>query len=312
MIFVATCIILRQDVQLAGTPKTAKERTIPGSLNKSRRFVLATGCAALLEACFRRGTASAGLLSQIKARGIIRVATEAAFEPFEFVVNGKIVGYNKDVLDYVVAKLGVRLEQANLPFQGILPGLLAHKFDLVATSVSITPERARKYGYTRPIGSADDVVVVRADDNRIRTLDDLNGMVVATQLASAVQPVLEEHNAHLKAKGSAGYEELRLFTAFPETHLALAAGQVDTIVIASPSAAVLMRKIPGRYRIATKFGHTTPLAWVTRPEDSDLRNYVDSRIDELRNSGKLRQLQLKWLGFEMDTVPDGHQPSPEY
>ena len=33
---------------------------------------------------------------------------------------------------------------------------------------------------------------------------------------------------------------------------------------------------------------------------------------ELRNSGKLRQLQLKWLGFEMDTVPDGHQPSPEY
>ena len=101
---------------------------------------------ALLGACSRRGGTSRGLLSEIKARGAIRVATEAAFEPFEFVENGKIVGYNKDVLDYVVAKLGVRLKQVNLPFQGILPGLLAHTFDLVATSVSVTPERARRYG----------------------------------------------------------------------------------------------------------------------------------------------------------------------
>jgi len=252
-----------------------------------------------MQACARHSAASRGLLSEIRARGTIRVATEAAFEPFEFVENGKIVGYGKDVLDYVVASLGVRLEQANLPFQGVLPGLLAHKFDLVATSVSMTTERAKRYGFTRPVGSADDVVVVRASDRRISTLDDLNAMVVATQLASFEQPVLEEHNGRLKAGGGAGYKELRLFTAFPETHLALAAGQVDAIVIASPSAAVLLRKVPGQYRIAARFGHTTPIAWVTRREDSDLRSYIDSRIDALRNNGTLRRLQMKWFGFEM-------------
>jgi polar amino acid transport system substrate-binding protein len=270
--------------------------------------VLAAGCAVLLPACSRRDSGSSGLLGQIAARGSIRVATEAAFEPFEFVVNGRIVGYNKDVLDYVVAKLGVRLVQANLPFQGILPGLLAHKFDLVATSVAVTPERARKYGYTHAIGSADNVVVARADDNRIRTLEDLNGLVVATQLASSVQPELEEHNLRLKSQGRGGYRELRLFIAFPESQLALAAGQVDTIVVASPAAAVLLRKVPGKYRIAARFGHTTPLAWVTRPEDVDLRNYIDLRIDELRDSGRLRELQLKWLGFEMDAVGDRRSP----
>ena len=45
----------------------------------------------------------------------------------------------------------VELNQLDLPWQGILPGLLAKKFDLVATSVSVTEERVKKYAYTVPI-----------------------------------------------------------------------------------------------------------------------------------------------------------------
>jgi len=273
-------------------------------------------CAIALCACGgsgHRGTGSPGrLLVEIKNRGAIVVATEAAFEPFEFVQNGRIVGYNKDVLDYVVAGLGVRLEQLNLPFQGILPGLIARKFDFVATSVTINEERAKKYAYTRPLGSADNTVLVRAQDMRVKTPDDLDGLVVATQLASSSQPVLEAHDAHLKASRGRGYAALRLFTAFPETHLALVSGQVDAIVIASPSAAVLMRKVPGAYRIATSIGKAAPLAWVTRPEDLDLRDYLNTKIDELRDSGKLRELQLKWFGFAMDTPKDGYLPPGAY
>src|SRR5262245_6635693 len=74
---------------------------------------------------------AAGLLDEIKSRGKVVVATEAAFEPFEYVVDGKIVGYNMDILAFVVQGLGVQMEQLNLPFQGILPGLLAKKFDFV-------------------------------------------------------------------------------------------------------------------------------------------------------------------------------------
>jgi polar amino acid transport system substrate-binding protein len=280
------------------------------------RLLLICCCAIALCACGGSGHRPAGssgrLLDEIKRRGAVVVATEAAFEPFEFVQNGRIVGYNKDVLDYVAAGLGVRLEQLNLPFQGILPGLIARKFDFVATSVTINDERARKYAYTRPIGSADNTVLVRVDDMRVKTPDDLEGLVVATQLASSVQPVLEAHDAQLKASGGRGYAALRLFTAFPETHLALASGQVDAIVIASPSAAVLMRKMPGTYRIAALIGKPAPLAWLTRPENLDLRDYINAKIDELRDSGKLRELQLKWFGFAMDTPKDGYLPPGAY
>ena len=52
---------------------------------------------------------------------------------------------------YIIDDMKVELNQLDLPWQGILPGLLAKKFDLVATSVSVTEERVKKYAYTVPI-----------------------------------------------------------------------------------------------------------------------------------------------------------------
>jgi polar amino acid transport system substrate-binding protein len=248
-----------------------------------------------------------GLVDQIKQRGTIVVGTEAAFEPFEFVRDGQIVGYNKDILDYVVDKLGVKLDQLNLPFQGLLPGLLAKKFDLMATSTGINAERAAKYAYTRPTGSFENVIVVRANEDRIKKPEDINGMVVATQLASSVQPVIEAYDKELKAKGG-GIGEIKLFTSFPETHVALASGQVDAIVIASPSAAVLMKNVPDTYKIVGSISGVEYLAWVVRPEDKDLRDLINTSIGELKDSGKLKELQLKWFGFEMQTPDQGYLP----
>ncbi|WP_342642113.1 transporter substrate-binding domain-containing protein [Rhodoligotrophos ferricapiens] len=265
--------------------------------------------AGLLLALSTIGAAHAdGLLAEIKERGKLTVGTEAALEPFEFVQDGKIVGYNKDILNAIVADLGVELNQLNLPFQGILPGLLAKKFDFVATSVGINAERAAKYAYTRPIGSFDNVIVVRADEDDIKSPDDLNGKVVATQMASSPQPVAEAHSASLKEKGGEGYAELKLYTAFPETHVALASGQVDAIVLASPTAAVLMKKQPDTFRVVGTIGEPQYLAWVTRPEDKDVREYINSKIDALNDSGKLKEWQMKWFGFTFATPKEGYLP----
>ena len=85
---------------------------------------------------------------KIKKTGQVTVGTEAAFPPFEFVQDGKIVGYGKDMLDIIIADLGVELNQLDLPWQGILPGVLAGKFDFVATSVTIKPDRAKQFAFT--------------------------------------------------------------------------------------------------------------------------------------------------------------------
>lgn len=93
-------------------------------------------------------------LATIKQRGTAIVGTQADYPPFEFIENGKIVGYDKDLLDSIIAAWGVKLEQLDLPFAGLLTGLMQNKFDFVCTALLILPERSKKLAMTLPIAAA--------------------------------------------------------------------------------------------------------------------------------------------------------------
>ncbi len=114
--------------------------------------------------------AKADLLSDIKGRGEIVVATEARYAPFEMIEDGKIVGYGKDLLDAIMLDLpGVKLKQLDVPFQGILPGLSSKRFDFVATSLTITKARAESFAFTLPFSTASVAVLKRKGDARINS-----------------------------------------------------------------------------------------------------------------------------------------------
>jgi polar amino acid transport system substrate-binding protein len=250
-------------------------------------------------------------LEKIKRTGELTVGTEAAFPPFEFVKDGKIVGYGSDILAEVVKDLGVKkLNQLDLPWQGILPGVLAGKFDFVATTVGINPERAKRYAYTLPIADGVPYAMKRKGDT-LAKVEDLNGKVVATQLASSTEPVARALDAKLKAAGGTGFKELKLFTAFPESYLALANGEVDAVIQSLPSLAVLVKEKSDVFELMAptpQEGGFPYLAWVARPDDKDLRDAISAVIRKMRDDGRLAALQKKWFGFEMKIPDDGYLP----
>jgi polar amino acid transport system substrate-binding protein len=246
------------------------------------------------------GSASAeGLFEQIKKRGRVVVATEAAYYPFEFVENGKIVGYNKEVLDLIVAAWGVELEQLDLPFAGILPGLLQNKYDFVATSLFMTPERASRYAFTMPLAEVKVGLLKRSNDTRAIAVDDLTGLTIGSMVpVGATTQVFEKYNTELKAKGkeAAG---IKYFQAAPEIFLALGNEQVDLMVDGIPSLLGGMKAAPGRFEIVGNFGDPVWIGWVTRLEDTDLRDALNVEIKKLRDSGELAKLQTKWLHHDI-------------
>ncbi len=245
---------------------------------------------------------------RIKATNKVTVGTEAAFPPFEFIEDGKIVGYGKDLLTYIISDMGVELEQLDLPWQGILPGLLAKKFDFVATSVNITPERAKTYAYTVPIADGTIWAMKRAGDDSIQSTDDLSDKVIGTQLASAGEAAAKEFDAELKAKGLPGFKELKLFSAYTDTYLALANGQIDIVLNALPNLAVVSKEKPGVFEMVGATSTLVYMGWVTRPEDTDLRDYLSSKLLEMRDNGYMHELQDKWFGFRMEIPSEGHLP----
>lgn len=267
-----------------------------------------TVAAVLVATTFSTATIAETTLEKIKRTGTTTVGTEAAFPPFEFVEDGKIVGYGKDILDYIIADLDVELNQLDLPWQGILPGVLAGKFDFVATTVSVRPERVTKYAFTVPIAEGTTWTMIRKGDTSMTSVEDMSGKVVGTQLSSASEAAAKDYEEELKAKGLEGFKELKLYTTYPEATLALANGELDVMVQSLPNLAVVVKEQPEMFELLGGITDLSYMGWVTRPEDTDLRDYLSSKIIEMRDNGKLDALQDKWFGFRM-TIPDeGYLP----
>ncbi|VVE14209.1 amino acid ABC transporter substrate-binding protein [Pandoraea pneumonica] len=274
-----------------------------------RTFMKATLASGAVLALPTLAFAEGGTLADIKKRGKLTVGTEAAYEPFEYVENGQVVGYGHDVLELMAAKLGVKLEQMNLPFQGLLPGLMSHKFDFVATSVGITPERAKRFAFSQPVGVVRSVLMVRADDASIKRDMDIGGKTVGTQMGSSSQPVADEFEKELKEKTGKGYAGTKLFQAYPDVSNALANKTVDVALMPSNIAAVQMRKQPNAFRIAGAIGQPKLLAWVANPNDLEIRKFINDSFDEFRANGKLAALQKKWFGAPMETPHENYLPA---
>jgi polar amino acid transport system substrate-binding protein len=252
-------------------------------------------------------TTSEGLLAKIKKNGKVVVGTEAAFAPFEFVKDGKIVGYGSDILDYIIKDLNVKLDQLDTPFQGILPGLDAGRFDFVATSVTITPKRAEQYLFTVPIADGTVAILKRKGDTSIKSPEDIAGKVVGVQLNSGPQNVLNIYNETLKAKGT-GVKEIKEYVGYPEAYQDLATGRVDSVIQSMPNLAYLIKTRPDTFEIVGKIGDPTYMAWVVRKGDEDMQSYLSKKLLELRDSGKLQELQQKWFGFTMEIPDKGYLP----
>src|SRR5258708_13473614 len=144
----------------------------------------------------------------------------------------------------MASKLGVTLNQVNLPFQGLLPGLMTHKFDFVATSVGINPERAKRFAFSEPVGVVDTVLVVRASDTTVTKADDAAGKIVGTQMGSSSQPIAQAFDTQLKTKG-AGYADIKLFQAYPDVMVALPTKTLVVGTMPSSISSILCREAQG-------------------------------------------------------------------
>lgn len=239
----------------------------------------------------------------------IKVATEAAYPPMEFSQNGKIVGFGSDILAELASDLGVKVEQIDLPFQGILPGLIAGKFDLVATSVGINAERAKRYAYTMPVAENSATLLKKARSS-VSGVAGLGGKVVATQLASSMEPIARNIDQGLKEKGG-GFKELKLFPSFNDCILSVGNGTADVAIAPLPILNYLMAQHPGVFELAGRAAEKpTYVSWVVRPEDKDLRDAVNKTLKRLRDSGRWAEMQQKWLKTtyalpEQDYLPEG-------
>ncbi|EHD23672.1 MULTISPECIES: transporter substrate-binding domain-containing protein [Brenneria] len=274
-------------------------------------FCASTLCAVIVLAFPAHG---ADLLDRITAGKTITIATEARYAPFEFVQDGKIVGYDVDLMNHILQKNlpGVKVKQLDLPFQGILPGLDAKKFDFVVTAVTVNKQRIEHFAFTVPIAESTVALLKRESDTSIASLDDLSGKVVGSQAGSGQLQILQSFNEQLKAGGKPGIKEIKQYVSFDEAYADLANKRLDGVAQSLANLGPLIKSRPGIFStLEPMLGPTTYFGWVGRKDEDSARlvKLFSDGIAEANRDGTMKALQDKWFGFTM-TVPADQMPAP--
>jgi len=69
-----------------------------------------------------------------------------------------------------------------------------------------------------------------------------------------------------------------------------------------------MKTSPNAFELVGTIGEPFFEGWVTRPEDTDLRDAINAEIRKLRDTGELKRLQEKWFGYTMEIPTTGYLP----
>ena len=246
--------------------------------------------------------ARADTLEDMKKRGEMVVGMEAAYVPYEYFDNGKIVGYDCDLAQKIADKIGVKVRFVDTDWSGIIPALYAGKFDVIMSAMTMTKERAEKVLFSMPYGDASAMILLRANGDPIKTADDMSGHAIGSQLGSAPAQVAQRFEAKLKQQGKPGYTELKLYEHFPEAYLDLLNHRTDAVINSLSSLDVVMKDQPGKYRmiggiqdIKAYFG----LAF--RKDDAAMQKVANDVLAQMKADGSLAKLQEKWFGTTMDS-----------
>jgi polar amino acid transport system substrate-binding protein len=260
---------------------------------------------ALVAAVVGAGSAGAGALDDIRKKKEIVIATEAGYAPFEFVEGGKIVGYHADLLAVATKELvgqGVKVTQLDLPFQGLLAGLQAKKYDAIVTALFGTEERAKRFCFTVPTAYGTTGIVARAN-SPIGKPEDLDGKVIGAPQATKYLDQMKAYSEELKKKRGKGMKEIREYVGFTEIYPDIDNGRIDAAPNGLPNLAWLMKQQPGKYKLVGQLGDRTYFAWAARKEDQDVCDHFSGQILKAKRDGTLKDLQMKWFGLVME-LPD--------
>jgi membrane-bound lytic murein transglycosylase F len=236
-----------------------------------------------------------GDLADVKKHRVLRVLTRNNAVSY-FLLRGEAAGFDHDLVKRFADGLDVRLQMVVPPSHAdLVPWLLQGKGDVIAASYTVTPERGKQVAFSVPYLEVQELVVQRASEPPLRSLDDLRGRRIRVRPGSSYQATLER----LRAKGTPLTVELARADEETEQLIAeVAAGEVDLTVADSH---ILQAERVWRTDVAAAFPlepeGKKQLAFAVRPKDRELKAALDRFV---RQAYKGLEYNMAWRRYFED------------
>ena len=233
-----------------------------------------------------------------KDKDVILVGTDNTYPPMEFVdEDGKTsIGFDIDVAEAIFAELGKEVEIVPINWDGIFSGLESKKYDVIISSVSLTPERQEKYAMTDAYVSNKLVLVTAPETTNVDSLESLGGKRVVAQVGTTADDKMIELIA---ADDTIVYNKFdTVMQAFDELTL----GRADAVLVDIVVAKYYITKDPAKYQVVWESDEAEPIGICILKENADLTEEINKVIDTLYENGKMAEISTKWFGEDITVV----------
>ena len=237
-------------------------------------------------------SAEQDLLAKIQERGTIIIGLEGDWASWSFVdENDQLMGFDAEVARAIAAKLGVEAEIIPGEWDGLFAGMDAGRYDIVVNGVEVTPERTEKYDFADPYAYIRTALIVRGDNETIKTFEDLKGKKTANSIASTYMNLAEDYGATCY-----GVDTL------DETLTMVLQGRVDATLNAIVSYTDYMAQHPDanlKVVATTEDASNVAIPMRKGAETASLLEAINKAIAELHEEGVISELSVKYFGEDI-------------
>lgn len=241
----------------------------------------------LISGC--RSTSGQNHIAQMKKNGKFVVAT-SAYRPFQFhdEQSNKLIGLNVDLAEAIAKKLGIPLEIIEIPYPSLIPTLQNGQADMVIAALYITDQRKEVVDFTDPYMQTGMVLVTKAENKAINTVDDIKGKVVGVKAGADSEKVGQD----LKAKG---YEfTMKSYNTTEDYLLDLNNGRLDAVINDVLFQLSYNKDRPGLKIVGDPFTKVS-VGMAVRKGDKELLDAANTVIREMKQNGESEKLYQKWV-----------------
>ncbi len=254
---------------------------------------------AVFAAALAIGTTLGATQADAKEWKKVRIGVEGAYPPFsEVTADGKLVGFDIDIANALCEEMKVECELVTQDWDGIIPALLARKYDAIIASMSITEERKQKVDFTNKYYNTPAKFVRKKGSGIEITMEGLKGKTVGVQRATIHDNfVTEVYGDEVEVKRYASQDE---------AYLDMVAGRVDLLLADSVAMqGGFLDTDDGKgfefvgpdFSDPKYFGDGAGIA--LRKDDDDLREKLNQAIETIRSNGKYKAIQDKYFDFDV-------------
>ncbi|MEW9530404.1 transporter substrate-binding domain-containing protein [Microbispora sp. NPDC049125] len=224
--------------------------------------------------------------------GKLTTCTNIPYEPFQFNQNGKVVGFDVDIVDLVAKKLGVTQDIVDIDFAAIKSGaaLNAGKCDVAAAGMTITDERKKNLLFSDPYFDATQALMTKKDSG-ITSLDDVKakGLKLGAQASTTGLDYVKK----------AGLDPIE-FADSPKELLGLQTGQVDVIVQDLPVVLTWLKKpeIGAKFEMAASLDTGEQYGIGMKKTNTALAKTINEVLAAAKKDGTYNAIYKKWFGTE--------------